>query len=81
MQIQERMEYVICPLYVNVGENEIHFVLLCPFLGSLRTKFTDCKYFRKTNNFRFMFLLLINNEENFVFFIVDLRTDKNQYPK
>lgn len=61
------MEYVICPLYVNVGENEIHFVLLCPFLGSLRIKFTDCKYFRNPNIFRFVLLLLINNEENFVF--------------
>jgi len=54
-----------CPLCKNATENELHFVLCCPFFNNLRHDLIPLKFHRNPNAFR-LSLLLASTQENTV---------------
>ena len=55
----------ICKLCGSGVENEIHFVLLCPSLSQLRTKYIPPKYYNRVCTQSFI-ILLSNRNENVI---------------
>ena len=52
-----------CLLCNEAEENEIHFVLCCPFFDSMRKQFIAPKYYRNPSAFCLSLLLASNNED------------------
>jgi hypothetical protein len=50
-----------CPLCMYFEENEIHFVLTCPGLATLRKQLIPLKYYRVPNAFHFSLLMASRN--------------------
>ena len=53
---------LICPFCKEVPETEVHFVLCCPILGDLRSKFIQPKYCDLPGVFNLVQLLTSSNE-------------------
>jgi hypothetical protein len=54
---------LLCPLCKEAEENEVHFVLCCPFLNELRKEFIPLKYFRTPSVFRLAMLVSSKSED------------------
>ena len=54
---------LLCPMCKNCTEDEVHFVLSCPYLYELRKDYISEKYYRFPNRFRLSLLLASRNEE------------------
>jgi hypothetical protein len=54
---------MLCPLCRDANENEVHFVLCCPFLANLRQNLIPAKFYRNPNLNRLNLLLASNQEE------------------
>ena len=72
-------QQMLCPLCKTCEENELHFVLVCPFYSHLREKFISFKYYRQPCLFRLVLLIASRNETciknfaNFVYRALKLR--------
>ena len=70
---------LMCQLCNLDVENEIHFLLCCPFYDTLRKKFIATKFYRNPNTFSFSMLLASNNTEiviglcNFLYYALKAR--------
>ena len=53
---------LICPMCKESIENEVHFVLCCPFLLELRRKLIPPKFFSNPSAFRFTLLMSRKND-------------------
>ena len=53
---------VLCKLCGNSEENELHFVLCCPFYKSIREQLIAPKFWKSPNMFRLQILLSSRNE-------------------
>ena len=53
----------LCPLCKNANEDEVHFVLVCPFFSNLRKSLIAEKYHRSPNSFRLTLLLASTHEK------------------
>ena len=53
---------LVCPMYKEDKEDEVHFVLRCSFLEDMRNEFITPKYFRTPSTFRFGLLMASQNE-------------------
>ena len=54
-----------CPMCGAANEDEIHFVLCCPALSSLRDEFISPKYFRNPCLSRLILLMASQNDNDF----------------
>ena len=54
---------LICPLCKQMKEDEIHFVLCCPALNSIREQLIPSKFYRHPNLFRLSLLMSSKHEE------------------
>ena len=54
---------LLCPLCQESNEDEIHFVLKCPFLNNLRVRFIPKKFYAMPCLFRFCLLMASNDEK------------------
>ena len=53
---------LLCPMCKMCTEDELHFVLCCPFLNSLRKEYIAEKYYRYPSRFRLSILFTSKNE-------------------
>ena len=60
---QHTEQDLLCPLCHDALETEVHFVLCCPALDSLREQLIPVKYYRYPSAFR-LILLMSSTQEN-----------------
>ena len=53
---------LICPLCKESEEDEVHFVLQCPFFADIREQFIPAKYTNNPCSFRLCLLLCTTND-------------------
>ena len=53
---------LLCPMCKQAVEDEVHFILSCPFLHDLRVKLIAEKFYKEPNAFRLSCLLAVRNE-------------------
>ena len=54
-----------CPFCIDVCENEVHFMFICPLYHALRVEYIPAKYYKYPTAFR-LSLLLSNTNTKFV---------------
>jgi hypothetical protein len=53
---------LLCPVCLEAEENEIHFILVCPFYQNIRKELIPAKFTRSPNAFKLLLLFSSRNE-------------------